>query len=61
MTAFPDVVVATPPINLQCASQFKHFPMSFLSEDVLHIELKRYIFFVFLMNPQIAPSSKFLR
>ena len=50
-------VAAAIPMVLLCPSQFKHFPMNFLSENVLHVELKMYPFWVsFLTNPQIAPS-----
>ena len=52
-------VAAATPMVLLCASQFKHFPMSFPSENVLHVELKRYLLFFFDESQDwiLLPSS----
>ena len=44
------VAVATPMVPL-CASQFKHFLMSFPSENVLHVELESYLFLFLFYEP----------
>ena len=49
-------VAAATPMVLLCPSQFKHFPMNFPSENVLHVELKRYPFFVCFFDKSLDCS-----